>query len=74
MATKPTVFLDCPGSSQISSAIYKNKSLTIVFRTGSIYTYDKVPEKVWIAMQTAKSVGTFLNTEVKGKYEFKQIL
>ncbi|WP_312697090.1 KTSC domain-containing protein [Sphingobacterium mizutaii] len=75
MATKPTkVFSEFPGSSQVSSAIYKNQILTIVFRSGGIYSYFKVPPKVWDGILNAKSIGTELNKNVKDIYEFKQIV
>ncbi len=47
--------------------------LTIVYQSGMVYDYLDVPESVYAAMKKVKSKGTFLNKEIKGKYEFKQV-
>ncbi|HEX7844751.1 MAG TPA: KTSC domain-containing protein [Chitinophagaceae bacterium] len=62
-------------SSVISSIIYRASSATlrIVYVSGMVYDYKKVPEKVYNAMKTALSKGSFLNKYIKGKYEFEKI-
>lgn len=47
--------------------------LRVIFVSGMIYDYKNVPEEIYKAMKTASSKGTFLNTEIKGKYEFEKI-
>jgi hypothetical protein len=32
-----------------------------------------VPEKIYKAMKAASSKGNFLNTQIKGKYDFEKI-
>lgn len=71
---KDTFFKEWPASTQVSATIYKGSTLTVVFRTGSIYQYAVVPAKVWENLQQATSIGTFLNKEIKGAYEFNQIV
>jgi len=45
--------------------------LRVIFVSGMIYDYKDVPEKVYKEMKTSTSKGTFLNTKIKGKYEFE---
>lgn len=46
--------------------------LRVIFRSGSIYDYKNVPESVYNAMRTAPSKGTFLNTQIKGNYNYEK--
>lgn len=48
-------------------------TLRIIFVSGMVYDYKNVPVKVFNAMKTASSKGTFLNRHIKGKYEFEKI-
>ena len=50
-----------------------SKILRIVYVSGMIYDYKDVPERVYKAMKQSGSKGTFLNTRIKGKYEFEKI-
>lgn len=61
-------------SSVIASMHYnpETKALHIVYVSGKVYLYKNVPQKVYDEMKTARSKGTFLNTRIKGKYEFEQ--
>lgn len=47
--------------------------LRVVFVSGSVYDYKKVPEKVYNAMKTAVSKGTYLNQHIKGHYSFEKL-
>ena len=47
--------------------------LRVIFQSGSIYDYLKVPEKVYNEMKKASSKGEFLNKEIKPNYEFEKI-
>jgi len=62
-------------SSVIASMHYDagSSTLQIRFVSGVVYDYKNVPEKVFKAMKAATSKGTFLNTKIKGKYEFEKI-
>ena len=48
--------------------------LRVVFVSGLVYDYKNVPEAVYQAMKAAVSKGTFLNTEIKGKYDFEKVV
>jgi hypothetical protein len=62
-------------SSVVSSFSYDPASATlrVVFVSGMVYDYLKVPEKVYMAMKASGSKGIFLNTKIKGHYSFKKI-
>jgi KTSC domain len=48
-------------------------TLRIRFVSGLLYEYKNVPEKVFRAMKNASSKGTYLNRNIKGRYEFERI-
>ena len=62
-------------SSVVAAIRYDEKSskLRIIFQSGSIYDYLKVPEQVYNNMKKASSKGEFLNKEIKPNYEFEKI-
>ena len=62
-------------SSVIEHIVYDENShtLTIVFLSGAVYQYLKVPLSVYNEMRAARSKGTYLNTRIKGSYKFKKI-
>lgn len=49
------------------------QTLQVIFVSGLIYAYKKVPLDVFEAMKAAPSKGTYLNTMIKGKYEFENL-
>jgi len=49
------------------------KTLRVVFVSGAIYDYKKVPATVFKAMKAATSKGTFLNTRIKEHYAFEKV-
>ena len=62
--------------SSVVSAIryYPDTSvLRIIFVSGLVYDYEKVPEKVYKKMKAATSKGTFLNHHIKGQYDYKKV-
>jgi len=48
-------------------------TLRVVYVSGSVYDYKKVPEEVYTLMKKASSKGEFLNKEIKPNYEFEKI-
>lgn len=48
-------------------------TLRVIFISGKIYDYQKVPESVYEEMKRAKSKGTYLNEHIKGNYSFIKI-
>ena len=47
--------------------------LKVIFISGSIYEYLKVPEKVYRSMKVSSSKGEFLNRIIKAQYDFRKI-
>ena len=50
-----------------------SSTLRVVYVSGSVYDYKKVPEKVYIEMKASSSKGEFLNKQIKPNYEFEKI-
>ena len=48
-------------------------TLVVEFKNGGTYQYSNVPAEVWEASLNAESIGKFIGSEIKGKYEFKKI-
>jgi hypothetical protein len=61
-------------SSVIESIKYdpSKEILRVVFLSGSVYDYKNVPESVYMAMKAATSKGIFLNTKIKGHFDFEK--
>jgi KTSC domain-containing protein len=47
--------------------------LKVIYTSGAIYEYEDVPEDVYKAMKSSFSKGTFLNIEIKGRYNYKKL-
>lgn len=62
-------------SSNIASIGYDNQSSTleIEFLNGSIYQYFDVPESVYNELMQAASLGSYLNSYIKGNYRFSRV-
>ncbi len=62
-------------STVIADMIYNagNATLRIRFLSGPVYEYQKVPPKIFTAMQRARSKGKFLDQYIKGNYEYQKI-
>lgn len=48
-------------------------TLRVIFVSGMVYEYQKVPESVYLAMKNAPSKGAYLNQHIKGDYAFRKI-
>ncbi len=48
-------------------------TLTIVYVSGAVYRYLEVPRQVFENFKAAFSKGTFLNKEIKGKFDFERV-
>lgn len=61
-------------SSVINSFHYNagTKELTVVFVSGMVYIYKKVPQHIYDEMKSAFSKGTYLNEKIKSNYEFEK--
>ena len=47
--------------------------LRVVYVSGAVYDYKKVPEKIYNEMKTASSKGEYLNKEIKPNYKFEKV-
>ena len=61
-------------STVISSFHYDKATheLTVVFISGTVYIYEKVPESTYEEMKRSSSKGVFLNKHIKGTYKFEK--
>lgn len=50
-----------------------SSTLRVVYVSGAVYDYKKVPEEIYNEMKKAFSKGEFLNKQIKPNYEFKKI-
>jgi hypothetical protein len=50
-----------------------SSTLRIVYVSGAVYDYKKVPEEIYNEMKKASSKGEFLNKCIKPNYEFEKI-
>jgi len=48
--------------------------LTVTFVTGRIYEYVDVPVEVAASFQSAFSKGTFFNTYIRDRYDFREVM
>ena len=62
-------------SSNIGAVGYNplSKTLGVKFLFGATYYYYDVPEKVYMDMVSAESVGKFLHRSIKGKYAYGKL-
>ena len=51
----------------------ESSTLRIIYTTGEIYDYLKVPAAIYEAMKKAASKGKYLNQIIKGHYSFKKL-
>jgi hypothetical protein len=49
------------------------KTLRIIYVSGVIYEYINVPEDVYVALKTSKTKGLYLNTSIKGNFEYRKV-
>ena len=51
----------------------ETSTLRVVFVSGLVYDYEQVPREVYDKMKATVTKGNFLNTHIKGKYNFKKV-
>ena len=63
-------------STVIANIYYNPISYTfrITFISGTVYEYLDVPPAIYVAMKASASKGTYLNTHIKGHFNFKKIM
>ena len=62
-------------SSNIASIRYDNEQsvLEVIFLNGGTYQYYDVPSQVIEAFQGAESKGSFLASDIKGRYRYSKV-
>jgi hypothetical protein len=51
----------------------RRNRLTVTFVTGRIYEYVDVPSEVAASFQSAVSKGTFFNSYIRDRYDFREM-
>lgn len=59
-------------SSNIESIAFHEETLFVQFKSG-LYRYNKVPLEVYEEMKKSESKGKFMNSAIKGTYEFEKV-
>ena len=59
----------------IHDAKYNNltKRLTLFYKSGGVYNYEKVPSFYWHGLFNSRSKGTFINANIIGKWTYNKI-
>jgi hypothetical protein len=62
-------------STNVESVGYdeSSRTLEIEFHDGSIYQYFDVPRNVFQELMTAASIGAYVNRELKGRFNYRQV-
>lgn len=62
-------------SSNLTSASYDTEAstLTVTFKTGSIYEYEKVPWDVFTKLRMSDSQGKFFSNNIAKVYSYKKL-
>lgn len=62
-------------SSNIATIGYDEQSetLEVEFLDGSVYQYFNVPSEIHEGLMAASSHGSYLNTHVKGMYQYQRV-
>jgi len=62
-------------SSNVASIGYDDatSTLEIEFNNGSVYQYFDVSDKTYQELMAASSVGSYLATQIKGKYRYSKV-
>lgn len=62
-------------SSNIEQVGYDNEDsvLFVEYKGGARYSYSKVPQKIYVQLLEAESVGRFMNEEIKGTYDCEKL-
>jgi hypothetical protein len=62
-------------SSMASTISYNEETqeLIITYNSGKSYAYAGVTEDVAVGVSNAASVGEFINSEIKGRYQYRRL-
>ena len=59
----------------IEEATYNNitKRLTLFYKNGGVYEYNRVPSFYWHGLFNARSKGKFINNHIIGQWTYKKV-
>ncbi len=59
----------------IHDAKYNNltKRLTLFYKSGGVYNYEKVPSFYWHGLFNSMSKGKFINANIIGKWQYNKV-
>jgi len=60
-------------SSNINKVGYDNNDLLVEYKSGVLYKYLNVPKKLYEELLNSESKGRFMNSNIKGKFEYSKI-
>lgn len=60
-------------SSNIRKVGYDEGDLVVEYLSGTKYRYKKVPKELYEAMLESDSKGRFMNSSIKGKFEYEKM-
>ena len=62
-------------STNISEIGYDSdrRTLEVAFKSGTVYQYFDVPERIYEDLIRASSIGQYLNTNIKGQYRYARV-
>lgn len=60
-------------SSNVEAIGFDNDTILVQFKGGGIYEYRKTKKDLYEDLKKAESVGKFLNSKIKGSYEFSKL-
>lgn len=65
-----------PESGNVVATRYNTEKriLEIDFKGNKTYEYFEVPDTLWIALSKVESIGSFIAKEIKGKFNYSQII
>ncbi len=68
--------LPCSSFSHIEAIGHdaKAKILKVDCKSGSIYTYFRVPAQIFKTMLTTHNIGQYLNSHIKGNYHYQRFI
>ena len=49
------------------------QTLEVFFKSGGIYQYFDVPERIYEDLKKAESPGGYLNREIRGRYRYARV-
>lgn len=73
MSAKIVKSQEIVNSSQVKKVALTEEGLVVTFAKGTEYLYKGVTDETYEAMLKAESVGKFLNSNIKGKFDYIQL-